>query len=64
VAQLKDSSGSSSTEVSTAALREALEQVKNEEVPESPQEKEAYFMSHVSMGEQLSAQGISYIFFK
>jgi import receptor subunit TOM20 len=48
---------SSTTEVTAVALRDALEQVKNEEVPESPQEKESYFMSHVSMGEQLSAQG-------
>jgi hypothetical protein len=48
---------SSTTDVTAAALRDALEQVRNEEVPESPQEKESYFMSHVSMGEQLSAQG-------
>jgi len=59
VAQSKGSSSPSSTEAHAAALHEALEQVKNEQVPESPQEKEAYFMSHVSMGEQLSAQGMS-----
>jgi mitochondrial import receptor subunit TOM20 len=62
-AQSKESfPSSSSAEVTPAALQQALEQVKKEEVPESPQEKEAYFMSHVSMGEQLSAQGICCFF--
>jgi mitochondrial import receptor subunit TOM20 len=64
VAQSRESfPESSSAQVDTAALQKALEQVKNEDVPESPQEKEAYFMSHVSMGEQLSAQGIRYLLF-
>ena len=58
VTQSKSSlSDSPSSEVTPAALQEALEQVKREAIPEQPQEKEAYFMSHVSMGEQLSAQG-------
>jgi hypothetical protein len=40
-------------------LREALDKVKNEEVPKSAEEKEQYFMSQVSMGEQLCTQGKS-----
>lgn len=46
--------------VSREALREVLEQIKREEVPIPPQEKENYFMSHVSMGEQLSMQGMDH----
>ncbi|KAG7097394.1 hypothetical protein E1B28_004744 [Marasmius oreades] len=42
---------------STADLRAALEQVKKEPVPASPDQKEAFFMSQVAMGEQLAAQG-------
>ncbi|KAF5393185.1 hypothetical protein D9757_001191 [Collybiopsis confluens] len=38
-------------------LREALEQVKAEAVPASPDQKEAYFMTQVASGEQLAAQG-------
>lgn len=38
-------------------LREALEQVKAEQVPISPEQKEAYFMTQVASGEQLSLQG-------
>ncbi|THV08202.1 MAS20-domain-containing protein [Dendrothele bispora CBS 962.96] len=42
---------------STDDLRAALEQVKKEEVPVSPEQKEAYFMSQVAAGEQMSIQG-------
>ncbi|KAF8525317.1 hypothetical protein JB92DRAFT_2877469 [Gautieria morchelliformis] len=42
---------------SKEVLREALEKVKNEKVPDSPEEKEQYFMQNVSVGEQLCAQG-------
>lgn len=38
-------------------LREALDKVKNEDVPKSAEDKEQYFMSQVSMGEQLCTQG-------
>ncbi|KAH7887480.1 hypothetical protein F5I97DRAFT_2072803 [Phlebopus sp. FC_14] len=38
-------------------LRSALENVRKEEVPASPEEKEQYFMSQVGMGEQLCTQG-------
>ncbi|KAK7049747.1 mitochondrial import receptor subunit tom20 [Paramarasmius palmivorus] len=43
--------------VSQAELRQALEQVKKEPVPASPDQKEAFFMSQVAAGEQLSLQG-------
>ncbi|KIK67618.1 hypothetical protein GYMLUDRAFT_215760 [Collybiopsis luxurians FD-317 M1] len=38
-------------------LREALEQVKAEQVPVAPDQKENYFMTQVASGEQLSLQG-------
>jgi import receptor subunit TOM20 len=41
----------------TEMLREALEQIKHELVPITSEEKETYFMSQVSTGEQLAAQG-------
>ncbi|KAL0580513.1 mitochondrial import receptor subunit tom20 [Marasmius crinis-equi] len=41
----------------TADLRAALEQVKKEPVPASPDQKEHFFMSQVATGEQLSLQG-------
>ncbi|KAJ3972130.1 hypothetical protein EV361DRAFT_907327 [Lentinula raphanica] len=43
--------------VGTEELREALEQVKAEQVPVSPEQKETYFMTQVSAGEQLALQG-------
>ncbi|KAF8638601.1 hypothetical protein AX17_002142 [Amanita inopinata Kibby_2008] len=58
VAESKESTGSSdSKEISPEVLREALEQLKNEESPQSSEEKEAYFMSQVGIGEQLATQG-------
>lgn len=43
--------------VTPEMLRAALEQVKQEEPPSSTEDKEAYFMTQVGMGEQLAAQG-------
>ncbi|KAG6841833.1 hypothetical protein C0991_006240 [Blastosporella zonata] len=59
VAQSKASSASlsASGDVSTAAMQEALEQIRKEEPPLLPEEREAYFMHQVGMGEQLSVQG-------
>lgn len=51
------SSSSAPSAITPAVLREALEQIKNEPGPQSPEEKENYFMSQVGMGEQLAAQG-------
>lgn len=43
---------------SKEVLRESLEKVRNEKIPDSPEEKEQYFMQNVSVGEQLCAQGM------
>lgn len=43
----------------TEELRAALAKVRDEELPETPEAKEQYFMGHVGMGEQLCAQGRS-----
>jgi len=47
-------------EVTPAALREALQVIKNEGDPKSGEEKEDYFMTQVGIGEQLAAQGSTY----
>lgn len=41
----------------TDQLRAALAKVQQESLPTTPQEKEHYFMTQVSLGEQLTAQG-------
>ena len=56
----EDLGGAGASDISPAALREALLQVKNEPTPQTPEEKEHYFMSQVSAGEQLAVQGIFY----
>lgn len=56
VASAKDTTAESHG-ITPERLREALEQIKNEESPSTPDEKEAYFMSQVGMGEQLSVKG-------
>lgn len=53
----KDSQAASLDTVSPAALKEALEIIKNEEGPKNTEEKEAYFMTQVGVGEQLATQG-------
>ncbi|KAJ3863464.1 hypothetical protein EV359DRAFT_73593 [Lentinula novae-zelandiae] len=57
IASSKASLPSSPDAVGVDELREALEQVKAEQVPISPEQKEAYFMTQVASGEQLSLQG-------
>ncbi|KAG6845444.1 hypothetical protein H0H87_009352 [Tephrocybe sp. NHM501043] len=44
-------------EITHATLEEALEQLKKEEPPHTPEEREGYFMQQVAMGEQLSGRG-------
>ncbi|KAF9006688.1 MAS20 protein import receptor-domain-containing protein [Cyathus striatus] len=46
-----------SSPLSDDTLRSALNALKNEEVPKSPEAKEEYFMNQVSMGEQMSLRG-------
>lgn len=55
-AQSKEMEGSST--VGPEELRAALDKVRAEEVPKTPEEKEQYFMMQVGMGEQLSTQGV------
>ncbi|KAM6496192.1 hypothetical protein JOM56_008898 [Amanita muscaria] len=55
----EDASGAK--EVTPEMLRDALEQVKNEESPRTTEEKEAYFMQHVGVGEQLARQGPDFL---
>lgn len=43
--------------ISEVELRAAIETVKKEELPASPEAKEQYFMQQVNMGETLCAQG-------
>ncbi|TFY82537.1 hypothetical protein EWM64_g1472 [Hericium alpestre] len=43
--------------VAEAEIRAALDAVRAEELPPTPEEKESYFMNQVGMGEQLCAQG-------
>ncbi|KAH7916790.1 hypothetical protein BJ138DRAFT_1131771 [Hygrophoropsis aurantiaca] len=52
-----ESAPSTSGGVDPAELRTALEKVRKEDVPASPEDKEQYFMAQVGMGEQLCAQG-------
>jgi mitochondrial import receptor subunit TOM20 len=51
------SQSSASTVIDSAVLREALDRVRKEVVPDSQDEKEQYFMAQVAMGEQLATQG-------
>ncbi|KZS98039.1 SET domain-containing protein [Sistotremastrum niveocremeum HHB9708] len=43
--------------ISSNDLRDALEKIRGETVPDSVQEKELYFMEQVGIGEQLSTRG-------
>ena len=52
----------SSNQISTDDVRAALDKVKAEEVPSTPEQKEQYFMSQVSMGEQICTQGQSHTY--
>ncbi|KAK2465945.1 hypothetical protein APHAL10511_001586 [Amanita phalloides] len=58
VSESKTTQGHSDTDqVTPEMLRDALERVKDEVSPQTAQDKEAYFMQHVGMGEQLLTQG-------
>jgi import receptor subunit TOM20 len=59
VAQTKETELAASTsDITRAALRDVLQQVKTEEAPKTPEEKENYFMTQVNAGEQLALQGV------
>jgi len=53
-----------SSQISTEDLRAALDKVKAEEVPSTSEQKEQYFMSQISMGEQICTQGQSHMLHK
>ncbi|KIK29127.1 hypothetical protein PISMIDRAFT_672528 [Pisolithus microcarpus 441] len=55
--QASSEASASSNGVDVNELKHALETVKQEEVPTTPEEKEKYFMAQVGMGEQLCAKG-------
>lgn len=57
--QTSSEASASSGGVEESDLKNALEQVRKEEVPATAEEKEGYFMSQVAMGEQLCARGLS-----
>jgi import receptor subunit TOM20 len=46
-----------SLDVTPAALKEALQVIQNEEGPKNSGDKEAYFLTQVADGEQLTSQG-------
>lgn len=46
-----------SKKIGPEELKAALDKVRAEEIPKTPDEKEQYFMSQVSMGEQICTQG-------
>jgi mitochondrial import receptor subunit TOM20 len=50
-------SASASSGVGADELRQALESIRNETVPEGGAEREQFFMMQVGMGEQLIARG-------
>ena len=56
-----ESASSASLEVSQADLRAAMGKLKDEPLPQTPEEKEHYFMSQVNLGEQLCAQGAYFV---
>ncbi|KAI6152338.1 hypothetical protein BKA82DRAFT_993451 [Pisolithus tinctorius] len=55
--QASSEASASSSGVDVDELKHALETVRQEEVPTTPEEKEKYFMAQVGMGEQLCAKG-------
>ncbi|PPR02662.1 hypothetical protein CVT24_002145 [Panaeolus cyanescens] len=58
VAQSKETESKAATStLSPESLKEVLANIKKEPLPQSQEEKEAYFMQQVSVGEQLAAQG-------
>ena len=52
-----DDEGETPLTVTPEMLREALEAIKNEPVP-TLEQREGYFMTQVSMGEQMASQGM------
>ncbi|KAG6891695.1 hypothetical protein C0992_010098 [Termitomyces sp. T32_za158] len=60
IAQSKESLQSAKIDGQPSTIDEALELVRKEEPPASPEAKESYFMGQIAMGEQLGARGPEY----
>lgn len=60
VAETKQNAATSSTlsGIEPASLREAIQQIRTEPSPSTPEEQEQYFMSQVATGERLALEGI------
>ncbi|KAF8204688.1 MAS20-domain-containing protein [Pholiota molesta] len=60
VAETKQNEASASaSSITPAALREAIQQIRTEASPTSPEEQEHYFMAQVAAGEKLALEGPS-----
>lgn len=60
VAETKQNEASTSAAgITPAILREAIQQIRSETSPTSPEEQEQYFMAQVATGEKLALEGIS-----
>ncbi len=46
------------SEVSAAAIKDALLKIREEEIPPTPDEKGGYFMMQVQIGDQLVQKGV------
>lgn len=58
MAETKQNEASSSASgITPAALREAIQQIRSEPSPTSPEEQEHYFMAQVATGEKLALEG-------
>jgi mitochondrial import receptor subunit TOM20 len=55
--RVQKATAESTIKISEAEFRAAIAKIRAEEVPEIGPEREAYFMQHVGLGEQLCAQG-------
>jgi mitochondrial import receptor subunit TOM20 len=56
-ASLKASAAAEKQLPTDAELDTALQIVRSEDLPTTPEEKEQYFMQNLALGEQLAAQG-------
>lgn len=56
--QQAQAAADAASEVSTAAIKDALLKIREEEIPPTPDEKEGYFMMQVQIGDQLVQKGV------
>ncbi|PIL36948.1 transcription factor [Ganoderma sinense ZZ0214-1] len=58
--QQAQAAADAASEVSAAAIKDALLKIREEEIPPTPDEKEGYFMMQVQIGDQLVQKGPSF----